>query len=493
MLATFPILLLLMPHDGKIIKATIDAEEVKTEVMIKDMEYKDHNDYAYYPLCGDIPMQILQDCLCGNLTLSGLADLKNGDFYCCVPPSPSGHSECQYTGPGKNDKATHSDVRCKNGQVKEKTQTCHKQCWNPYRESRQLFTTATLHCKTDDFCLQLRYMCNGVCEEEAELCDADKLRCVGDGFGGDLNDLNGVYNIKSLDTKLGKGHGYCFREVNNDQAYDSITREDEDRILGRNERAVNYTLLKKCKNKYGTEGIQCQNGCKGNYKWYNDRGDVCPTVDGPVSWDNPELCRNNTFWTKINLTCDVTGDYSSFGARCTGVKKHCFWPWYLRNSANVSHWPIDIICLDNSDQVFPINTTCSLYNNQFLETYKSLWCNGVVSQGLRCDGGDDYNSLEDWYFDQNNKKIRDPHGCQKSCETISASAEDCVACKHPNFFHCVSTGVCIHKTNECDGHPHPACGGDDEGLDHCGQKYFKRRIVKNYATLVCPSKMYPGK
>ena len=82
-----------MPHDGKIIKATIDAEEVKTEDMIKDGEYKDHNDYAYYPLCGDIPMQILQDCLCGNLTLSGLADLKNGDFYCCVPPSPSGYSE----------------------------------------------------------------------------------------------------------------------------------------------------------------------------------------------------------------------------------------------------------------------------------------------------------------------------------------------------------------------------------------------------------------
>ena len=217
-----------------------------------------------------------------------------------------------------------------------------------------------------------------------------------------------------------------------------------------------------------------------------------PTKDGPVSWDNPELCRNNTFWNKINVTCDVTGDYACYGARCSNDKKHCYWPWYLRKVADVNTWPVDTICNDKSDQVFPINTTCSQYNDEFLETYKRLWCSDDMKQGLRCDGGDDYDSLEDWYFNQKDQKIRDPHRCWMSCKTDEATQPDCLACQNPDFFNCKSTGYCIHKSNVCNGHPHPSCGGDDEVMDNCVQDYFKRRIVKSYATFICPSTMYPG-
>ena len=38
------------------------------------------------------------------------------------------------------------------------------------------------------------------------------------------------YTNKSLDTKLGKGHGYCLK-INNDQVYNSISRSDEEMVL----------------------------------------------------------------------------------------------------------------------------------------------------------------------------------------------------------------------------------------------------------------------
>ena len=98
--------------------------------------------------------------------------------------------------------------------------------------------------------------------------------------------------------------------------------------------------------------------------------------------------------------------------------------------------------------------------------------------------------MNEWFSHQDDDKITDPHGCEKSCST---SGPDCPACQHPDFFHCNSTGYCINKDNVCDGHPHPSCGGDDEGIEHCLEIYFKKRIVKKYATLICPSVVYPGK
>ena len=40
----------------------------------------------------------------------------------------------------------------------------------------------------------------------------------------------------------------------------------------------------------------------------------------------------------------------------------------------------------------------------------------------------------------------------------------------------------------CDGQTHPSCGGDDEGAHHCYEIYYKMRIVKRYATLICPQR-----
>ena len=183
------------------------------------------------------------------------------------------------------------------------------------------------------------------------------------------------------------------------------------------------------------------------------------------------------------------------GERCSSDQQHCTWPWYTKYDGNI-FGVYNPNCNDKSDQVFPINTTCRQFNQKFLNTYWINWCTDTNGEkrkkedGSYCDGG--YDNLEYWYSRQTDNLIKDPHGCQQSCKTTSTGA-DCVACEHPDFFHCNSTGFCIHKDLVCDHHPHHRCGGDDEGVHHCLEVYFKRRIVKSYATLICQSKMYPGK
>ena len=167
---------------------------------------------------------------------------------------------------------------------------------------------------------------------------------------------------------------------------------------------------------------------------------------------------------------------------CSGDKKHCTFPWYTMRDT----FPfISPTCMDMSDRTFPMNTSCSAYNYQYVDTYQRLWC-GKGGNGRICD------FLEEFfeYFKFSNR-IRDPHGCEKSCNTTEVDY-DCLACQHHDFFSCQTTGICIHQSNVCDGHPHPQCGGDDEIMDDCYQTYFQRGIVRKYATFICASVMYPG-
>ena len=103
-------------------------------------------------------------------------------------------------------------------------------------------------------------------------------------------------------------------------------------------------------------------------------------------------------------------------------------------------------CMDMSDRTFPMNTSCSVYNYQYVDTYKKLWC-GEGGNGLVCD------FLEEFFeYFKFNSRIRDPHGCEKSCNTTEVDY-DCLACQHHDFFSCQTTGICIHQSNVCDGHP----------------------------------------
>ena len=215
-------------------------------------------------------------------------------------------------------------------------------------------------------------------KEEAELCNPD-LRCIEDGYEGNYYSYFN-YTARNLETKVGKGHNYCL-QVNNDGAYDIITREDEEKIYGDDQPTINYNALAKCDNFGGGtgDGIWTKDGCKGNSAWCQGYADVVETSDGIVSVDNPELCRNNTFWLKSNISCDWHFDnkVAFIGSRCTGDMKHCYYPWYSRYNANPSSNGLANTCLDKSDHVFPLNTSCKLFNSKFLDTYNELWCSDI--------------------------------------------------------------------------------------------------------------------
>ena len=89
----------------------IETSELALNAVEKREDAELTDDYADYPLCGDKPMNYFNfNCYCGNKTLYGYADLRDGDYYCCVPPSVSGKDQCKYTdNPGPSYR---SDVRC---------------------------------------------------------------------------------------------------------------------------------------------------------------------------------------------------------------------------------------------------------------------------------------------------------------------------------------------------------------------------------------------
>ena len=104
------------------------------------------------------------------------------------------------------------------------------------------------------------------------------LRCLGDGLLGSISYRPGNYTITSLNTKLAENHNYCLR-VNNDVGYDTISRKDEVKILGDNERSVDYGGLVKCLDtSFAGDGIQCPGDkikCLSQDYWCSGYGNVC--------------------------------------------------------------------------------------------------------------------------------------------------------------------------------------------------------------------------
>ena len=168
-------------------KSDASVPEANSNVRIKReavIMHNDTNDYRKYPPCGDLPMRYKYLCFCGNATLNGRDDLRYGDSYCCVPSSSQ--PQCEYA-----DHPSHlhsydvrySSVICKNGEVKQKSQPCNKQCYNPYRFSKKLYKTASMYCQEEDSCLPVDQVCSGFCKKETAFCSSQEtLRCFGDGY-----------------------------------------------------------------------------------------------------------------------------------------------------------------------------------------------------------------------------------------------------------------------------------------------------------------------
>ena len=98
------------------------------------------------------------------------------------------------------------------------------------------------------------------------------------------------------------------------------------------------------------------------------------------------------------------------------------------------------------------------------------------------------NRLDEIIKDYNTSDFWDPHQCSKSCHDPSYG---CLACTNSAYFKCTKNKleVCIHPELHCNHHP-DCDNAEDEKFEDCKDKYVEKFIVKEFATLRCPSKMY---
>ena len=143
-------------------------------------------------------------------------------------------------------------------------------------------------------------------------------------------------------------------------------------------------------------------------------------------------------------------------------------------------------CRDKSDQVFAMHKNCT--EEEFLQKYNESICSGI--NNVFIDDDDLCNRLDEIILYHNNRDYWDPHQCTNSCQDPSYG---CVACTNPDYFHCTKNNqsVCIHPDLHCNHHP-DCDDAEDEKFEECKDKYVEKFIVKEFATLRCPSKIYPN-
>ena len=108
---------------------------------------------------------------------------------------------------------------------------------------------------------------------------------------------------------------YCYDDddfryvIKNNGSYDLMDRSDENVTVSNETSAqsINYTALTPC-NASDTiigkgKGVNCDGRCLHAAEWCNGESyRYC--ADSRVSWNDPVLCSNETFWR--NISCDWT-------------------------------------------------------------------------------------------------------------------------------------------------------------------------------------------
>ena len=126
---------------------------------------------------------------------------------------------------------------------------------------------------------------------------------------------------------------------------------------------------------------------------------------------------------------------------------------------------------------------------EFVQKYNESICSGV--NGVYIAERFEYcHRLTDIMKDYNTSDYWDPHQCTNSCQNPGYG---CLACTNPDYFLCTKNGqnVCIHPDLHCNHHP-DCDNAEDENYEDCKDKYVEKFIVKEFATLRCPSKIYPN-
>ena len=126
---------------------------------------------------------------------------------------------------------------------------------------------------------------------------------------------------------------------------------------------------------------------------------------------------------------------------------------------------------------------------EFVQKYWKSICSGGV-HGVFIGNSEYCNRLDDIIRDHPTSDYWDPHQCINSCQDPGYG---CLACTNPNYFQCTKNNqsVCIHPDLHCNHHP-DCDNAEDEHFEDCKDNYVEHFIVKEFATLRCPSKIYPN-
>ena len=144
--------------------------------------------------------------------------------------------------------------------------------------------------------------------------------------------------------------------------------------------------------------------------------------------------------------------------------------------------------MDKSDQVFTVDKPCT--EEEFVNEFNETICSST--KGEFVDEGPDRIVCNDLkrFTDYNTSDILDPHSCQNSCKNPGYG---CLACTNPDYFRCKRNkqSVCIHPELQCNHHP-DCDNAEDEKFENCEELYIEKLLVKKFATLRCPSRIYPN-
>ena len=276
-------------------------------------------DYTTQSFCGDVCIEFGSNCICGD----GQQFRIGIEYeYCCLEEKLS-EKQC-YVGNWKWG-------YCKSGRTMPRSETCNSHCYNEYTGNKtSLGPYANFKCKSNDQCVPVRNLCNGVyyCPDKSdvEICNSD-IQCASTSAGFTKYDIHSTIVTQ---------HSECgYHDLDNDGEYDTISRRDETNlnVVTQTGRNIDYTTLQNCTDKNGLSGLTCDGisgGCLPNYLWCrNDRPGSCN--NNSFSTNDKSLCGNTTFWR--TQSCDIInsgegGVTYGFGQRCSGAVQHCFYTWY---------------------------------------------------------------------------------------------------------------------------------------------------------------------
>lgn len=400
--------------------------------------------------CGDTIMSSNKKCLCGDYAITR-DEYWYGGYWCCTVGDV-----CDYQDGG---------AQCHNGTLVHGYTACGGSCHERY----------FFPCKTGDKCVEKYDMCHGA-PQCSDYSDIDQCQP-----GTEI--ANNDYRYEECGSLPISSHQeFYYTEERNNQAYDCLSRSDEDTIE-EFVTTVDYEAIIPCNTTQGWSGLLCGNICVNTQFWCDPVSRGSFSCGGFTTRDRT-LCSNTTFWSQQHCNSALRGDIGFLGTRCTANHQHCIYPVMSRWNMDTKETKFKLRCHDKSDQVFP--TGCNNKTDTDAE-YCRLFC----PQGK-------HTTYRGFFTNKTTgNSVKKGSKCYSACSTDNDTVEGCEdICSTENYnFTCKISGRdhCLHPNLVCDGHPVCDDGSDEKLSPNCIEKLVILKLIDEAATQRCTSVMYSSK